>query len=130
LDAEPLDDAPIIDLRLRKGARRRGVKLAVATPRASALDPLAALSVRFEAGRGGAFASALRAALAGEEAAASLAREAGAEPQELLELASLLSDPGRGARQAGGDDGTPLEVVVVWGERLAAGPGGAAAARA
>ena len=35
---EPLDDAPILDLRIRKGVRRRGVKLAVATARPSALD--------------------------------------------------------------------------------------------
>ncbi len=38
LGCEPLDDAPILDLRIRKGVRRRGVRLAVATARPSALD--------------------------------------------------------------------------------------------
>ena len=33
LDCEPVDDMPIVDLRIRKGVRRRGVKLAVATSR-------------------------------------------------------------------------------------------------
>ena len=41
LDTEPVDDMPIVDLRLRKGVRRRGVRLAVATSRPSALDPSA-----------------------------------------------------------------------------------------
>ena len=39
LGVDLLDDAPILDLRIRKGVRRNGVKLAVATARPSALDP-------------------------------------------------------------------------------------------
>ncbi len=35
---EPLDDAPILDLRIRKGVRRNGVKLAILGARPSALD--------------------------------------------------------------------------------------------
>ena len=35
---EPVDDMPILDLRIRKGVRRHGVKLAVATSRPSSLD--------------------------------------------------------------------------------------------
>jgi len=50
LGCEPLDDAPIFDLRIRKGVRRNGVKLAVATARPSALDPNAALVMRTEPG--------------------------------------------------------------------------------
>jgi NADH-quinone oxidoreductase subunit G len=50
LGCEPLDDAPILDLRIRKGVRRNGVKLAVATARPSALDPNAALVLRTEPG--------------------------------------------------------------------------------
>ncbi len=38
LDCEPLDDAPILELRIRKGVRRNHVKLFVATDRPSALD--------------------------------------------------------------------------------------------
>src|SRR5437763_12877792 len=47
LDTEPLHDAAILDLRLRKGARRHGLRLAIATPHASTLDGGAALSVRY-----------------------------------------------------------------------------------
>jgi NADH-quinone oxidoreductase subunit G len=47
---EPLDDAPILDLRIRKGVRRRGVRLAIATARPSALDPNAQLVVRYPPG--------------------------------------------------------------------------------
>ena len=36
LGCEPLDDAPILDLRIRKGVRRNGVKLAIASARPSA----------------------------------------------------------------------------------------------
>jgi NADH-quinone oxidoreductase subunit G len=50
LGCEPLDDAPILDLWIRKGVRRRGVRLAVATPRPSALDSNAQVVVRYEPG--------------------------------------------------------------------------------
>jgi NADH-quinone oxidoreductase subunit G len=73
LAADPIADAPILDLRLRKGARRRGVRL----HHASASELLG--------GPG--------------------------------ELARALSDAGE-------------EIVVVWHERLTAGPEGVACARA
>ena len=47
LDADPIEDMPILDLRLRKGVRRHGMKLAVASPGASSLDASAAISVRY-----------------------------------------------------------------------------------
>ncbi|HZU16578.1 MAG TPA: molybdopterin-dependent oxidoreductase, partial [Candidatus Dormibacteraeota bacterium] len=47
---EPLDDAPIFDLRIRKGVRRRGVNLVVATPRPSALDASAQRVIRYAPG--------------------------------------------------------------------------------
>jgi NADH-quinone oxidoreductase subunit G len=75
LDCEPITDAPILDLRLRKGARRHGMKLAHA---------------------------------------------ASSEPRQLREALEGLSREG----QEGG------EIVILWGERLADGPGGAEAARA
>src|SRR5207245_1283527 len=132
LDAEPLHDAPILDLRLRKGVRRHGLKLAVASPHESALDGTASLSVRYAPGATAAFARALRAALADEEHEA-LARDAGAEPQGVRELAALLrgADGAHApAASARGQQAGPREVVVLWGERLTAGPNGAAAARA
>jgi len=42
---EPLDAAPVLDLRIRKGVRRRGVQLALATARPSALDTSARIAV-------------------------------------------------------------------------------------
>jgi NADH-quinone oxidoreductase subunit G len=103
LDCEPVDEAPILELRIRKGVRRHRVKLAVASDRPSALDPSATVA-RFAPGRGGAFAAALAAALRGEDAGA-LAAAAGADGETLAALASAL-------RSAGED------VVVVYGERL------------
>jgi NADH-quinone oxidoreductase subunit G len=50
LGCEPLDDAPVLDLWIRKGVRRRGVRLAVATPRPSALDSNAQLVIRYPPG--------------------------------------------------------------------------------
>jgi NADH-quinone oxidoreductase subunit G len=108
LDAEPLDDAPVLDLRLRKGVRRRGLKLAVATPQASALDAIAAQSLRCAPGGGAVLAQALLAALAGDGSAEQLARDAGAEARAVGELATFLRDAGE-------------EIVIVWGERLGGG---------
>jgi NADH-quinone oxidoreductase subunit G len=89
---DPVDDAPILDLRIRKGVRRRGVQLAIATDRPSALDPNAHAVARYAPGEATAFLSGLADELAGEATS---------------ELAKLLRD--------GGED-----VVIVWGERLGA----------
>ncbi|HEV2981887.1 MAG TPA: NADH-quinone oxidoreductase subunit NuoG [Solirubrobacteraceae bacterium] len=125
LDCEPIDDAPIFDLRLRKGARRREMALAVASPQASALDPRAALSLRFAPGGAAALLRALLAALSGAEHER-LARDAGADPGEVKRLAELLT----GGDRARGTGAAAREVVVLWGERLTSGPNGPAAARA
>ena len=55
---EPLDDAPILDLRIRKGVRRRGVQLAIATARPSALDSRAKVVVRYAPGEDHTFLTA------------------------------------------------------------------------
>jgi NADH-quinone oxidoreductase subunit G len=89
---EPLDDAPILDLRIRKGVRRRGVQLAVATARPSALDSNAQTVVRYDPGEEAALLSGLADELEGS-----------GEPRS--SLARLL--------RGGGED-----VVIVWGERL------------
>ena len=44
------DDAPILDLRVRKGVRRNAVKLLVASARPNALDPNAAVVARYAPG--------------------------------------------------------------------------------
>ncbi len=133
LDTEPVNDAPILDLRLRKGIRRRGLKLAVASPHTSLLDANAALSVRYAPGAGAAFAAALAAALADGTDVDQLAQQAGAEPAAVRELAKLLADAGSSAsgESAGaGSEAPAREVVILWGERLASGPSGAAGAGA
>jgi len=120
LDCEPVDDMPILDLRLRKGVRRNRMQLAVATSRPSALDPNAVQSVRFVPGRGGAFAAALAAAITGtgDRSAQTaqgmpapgtsldrLAEAAGTTAEAVRDLAAFLS--------GAGDD-----VVILWSERL------------
>jgi NADH-quinone oxidoreductase subunit G len=115
LDCEPVDDMPIVDLRIRKGVRRRGVKLAVATSRPSSLDANAKLRTRYAPGTGEALLAALDAALgvvAGEarrDEVGRLAEAAGTEAIAVHALADLLADAG--------DD-----VVILYGERLLSGP--------
>lgn len=108
LDTEPIDDMPVLDLRLRKGVRRNGVRLAVATSRPSSLDSNAEISVRFAPGAGEAFVCALDAAIGGVGDVGGLSRAAGADQQQVEALGRML-------REAGED------VVVVWGERLTHG---------
>jgi NADH-quinone oxidoreductase subunit G len=117
LDCEPVDDAPVLDLRLRKGVRRHALTLAVASSRPSSLDPNAARSVRLAPGAGEALLAALDAALTASGDVEGLAAAAGTPAEDVRALAELLSG-------AGG------EVVIVWGERLATGPRAAQAVRA
>ncbi|HZO79646.1 MAG TPA: NADH-quinone oxidoreductase subunit NuoG [Solirubrobacteraceae bacterium] len=100
LGCEPLDDMPVLDLRIRKGVRRNGVKLAVASARPSALDRNAALTVRYAPGEEAALLSALDGALAGSGPAGDGGSSVSADTVDAL--ADLL----RGAE----------EVVIVWGE--------------
>ena len=96
LGTEPLDDSPILDLRIRKGVRRNAVKLAIASARPSTLDPNASLSLRYAPGTEASFLSELDAALAGDVASG-----------DISELAKLLRDNGE-------------DVVILWGESLPA----------
>jgi NADH-quinone oxidoreductase subunit G len=95
---EPLDDAPIFDLRIRKGVRRRGVRLAVASARPSALDPNAGLIRRHEPGGEAAFLAGVDRALVGQASAGD------PETAPMAELAGFLRE--------GGED-----IVIIWGER-------------
>jgi NADH-quinone oxidoreductase subunit G len=88
LEADLIEDAAILDLRLRKGVRRHGMKLI----QASAADLL---------GEGSA------------QALATKLREA-AFPQETVD----------------NEEQVGAEIVLLWGERLTAGPDGARAAQA
>jgi NADH-quinone oxidoreductase subunit G len=113
LDCDPVDDAPILDLRIRKGVRRRGVSLAVASSRPGALDQSADQVLRYAPGAGEAMLVALDAALSGDEGnLGGGAAAAGAHGGAVRELAELLT--------GGGGD-----VVVVYSERLLSSPGAA-----
>ncbi|HEX4759992.1 MAG TPA: molybdopterin-dependent oxidoreductase, partial [Thermoleophilaceae bacterium] len=109
LDTELVDEAPIIDLRVRKAVRRNGTKLVVASSRPSTLDPNAAATLRFAPGGAEAAIGALAAALG-----SSRAREG--ELEGLDQAAALLRDA---------DD-----VVVIWGERVSQGARGRQAVEA
>ncbi len=104
LGTEPVDEMPILDLRIRKGVRRHAVKLAIATPRPSSLDPSAKLSVRYAPGGDGAFLQALATALYGGDLDQA-AQAAGAEVEQIRALAELL--------RTGGED-----LVILYGERV------------
>ena len=97
LGCEPLDDAPILDLRIRKGVRRRGVQLAIATARPSALDANATRRRPLRPRRRGGVPRARSRARRSSRAR----RTAETRARELL--------------RDGGED-----VVIVWGERIAA----------
>jgi NADH-quinone oxidoreductase subunit G len=107
LGCEPVDDAPILDLRIRKGVRRRGVRLVVATARPSSLDAAARLRLRYAPGGEHAFLAALEGALGAAGDVDALCAAADADPAAVRALADLLSEDGRG------------DVVVLWGERVA-----------
>jgi NADH-quinone oxidoreductase subunit G len=118
LDCDPVDDAPILDLRIRKGVRRNGVRLAVASARPGALDPNAESVLRYAPGTGEALLVGLGAALAGDAGAlGGAATAAGSNAAAVRGLAEFLSGAGN-------------DVVILFGERLLAGPRGAEAARA
>jgi NADH-quinone oxidoreductase subunit G len=115
IDAEPVDDMPIVDLRIRKGVRRNRVKLAVATSRPSSLDANAAAIARFAPGCGEAFLAALNAALGGGGVVSELAEAAGTTERAVQDIAALLADE---------------DIVILYGERLLSGPRADQAARA
>ena len=63
LDTELVDEAPILDLRVRKAVRRNQARLVVASSRPSTLDPAAQAALRFAPGAAEGAVAALAAAL-------------------------------------------------------------------
>src|SRR5919197_539156 len=105
LACDPIDDAPILDLRLRKGVRRNGVRLAVASARPGALDPNAELTFRYAPGGGEALLVALDAALTGDPGnLGGAASAAGSNAAVVRGRADFLKGAGE-------------DVVIVYGER-------------
>ena len=110
LDCDPIDDAPVLDLRIRKGVRRHNVQVAWpargrrrSTPgRRDAADA---------PGGGAALLVALDAALAGDDGSlGGAATAAGTNAQAVRDLAGWLRDAGE-------------DLVIVYGERALTGDG-------
>jgi NADH-quinone oxidoreductase subunit G len=106
LDADPIADAPILDLRLRKGVRRHGMKLA----RASSEDLQAVRQLASELSQAGEeivilWGERLTSAPNGAERAGALLEIAATLAMEDTQGAGLLEIPagsnGRGLREAG-----------------------------
>jgi len=118
IESDPVDDAPILDLRIRKGVRRHGVRVAVASARPTALDARADAVLRTAPGGAGALLVSLDAAL-GEDTGdhGGAASAAGTNAQAVSDFAATLT--------AAGED-----IVIVYGERMLAGPRGEIAAKA
>ena len=122
LDTELVDEAPILDLRVRKAVRRNGARLVVASSRPSTLDPVARAALRFAPGAAEAALAALAAALGSPRASGAsldeLARRAGGAggADAVRAAADLLRDAG--------------DVVVIVGERVFGGERGADAGEA
>ncbi|MDP9227870.1 MAG: NADH-quinone oxidoreductase subunit NuoG, partial [Actinomycetota bacterium] len=103
LGTDPLHEMPILDLRIRKAVRRAKTKLAVASPRPTALDGGAVEAVRYPPGEDAAFVAALAAALEPGRA------EDGPYASDAAEIAELLR--------------SVPDPIIVWGERLWRSPG-------
>jgi NADH-quinone oxidoreductase subunit G len=110
VDTEPVDEAPILDLRVRKGSRRKGLNVVVVSSRPSSLDGTAAASLRFAPGATEAALGALAAAISGQGSVADFAQRAGTGIGAVYAAADALTGSG--------------PTVIVWGERVARGPRG------
>jgi NADH-quinone oxidoreductase subunit G len=145
LDTELVDEAPILDLRVRKAVRRNGARLVVASSRPSTLDGAASAALRFAPGAAEAALGALAAALGSSRVDANalddLARGARAEAgfipgrtsnANAAAPAGEASSAGNGrsaARPSPADAVQQVahvlrdagDVVVIWGERVVCG---------
>ncbi len=144
LETNPVDEAPIFDLRLRKAARRFGTRLIVASSAPTALDGGASEILRFAPGAAESLVRALQMALleAEEPANGAAATEDGTAPSGHSGLAGFLADHTlERLAETAEVDATDLRdaaalltqadnVVVIWGERVGWGERGAGALEA
>lgn len=103
LGADPRNEMPICDLRIRKGVRRNGVRLTVATDSPTSLDRRAHATGRYLPGDAAEFISDLSAEIRGTGSAN------GSQSEAAAAVANELRDA--------------EDVVVVWGEQLWSEPG-------
>jgi NADH-quinone oxidoreductase subunit G len=148
VDTELVDEAPILDLRVRKAVRRNGARLVVASSRPSTLDGAASAALRFAPGASesalGALAAALGSPRADSGALDDLARGARAEEgfipgRTRTDRAAPAAAGGNGAAPSSAADAVrgPAQVlrdagdvVVIWGERVVCGERGMQAGQA
>jgi NADH-quinone oxidoreductase subunit G len=148
LDTELVDEAPILDLRVRKAVRRNGARLVVASSRPSTLDAAAQTALRFSPGAAEATLAALAAALgsprAGGASLDELAVRAGVttgfiagRPQVVQVNGEAGAAPGHAdsaaadaVRAVGDALRDARDVVVIWGERVLGGERGTQAGEA
>ncbi len=132
IDTELVDEAPILDLRVRKAVRRNNARLLVASSRPSTLDPNATAALRFAPGGAEAVLGALAAALGSSRVSSGSLEEratrAGAttgfipgRPQANGAGSPSATGAVRAAADVLRDAG---DVVIVWGERVFAGERG------
>jgi NADH-quinone oxidoreductase subunit G len=119
VETELVEESPILDLRVRKAARRNGAKVVTLTSRPSSLDANADAHVRFSPGAAEAALGALASELGSERAAGGsrLHSRAGLQAGAMGAAADVL-------RTAGGTGGAG-DVVIIWGERAVHGGRGA-----
>jgi NADH-quinone oxidoreductase subunit G len=147
VEVEPVDEAPVLDLRVRKARRRNGTRVVTLTSRPSTLDDPGSdlgadatgdIAVRFAPGAAQAALAALAGALGSPRVGAAglgaeqtgsttagvaaLATKAGADASEIEAAAAALRD----ARFGAGDEPAAGDVVILWGERTTVGGGPAA----
>jgi NADH-quinone oxidoreductase subunit G len=108
LGTDPLHSSPILDLRIRKGMRRNGVRLAVATDRPTPLDGGAEAIARYAPGGATTFLRQLAEALRDDTTAAGSSSEHSAPEARSPEGREAVADVLRAAGR----------VVIVWGERI------------
>jgi NADH-quinone oxidoreductase subunit G len=125
---ELVDEAPILDLRVRKAVRRNHARLVVATSRPSTMDPGASASLRYAPGAEHALMAGIAAALGSPRAEdkdlAELARAAGATRGFRPGAPSRNGDAGAAVRDAAKVLRDAETVVVIWGQRLSHGERG------
>jgi NADH-quinone oxidoreductase subunit G len=127
IETELVDEAPILDLRVRKAARRHGARVVTLTSHPSTLDPNAAAALRFAPGSGEAALGALASALGSPRTGLStdeLALRAGLNPGLQAALPSTPKNPGQALEAAAAVLRDAPDVVVIWGERVAHGARG------
>jgi NADH-quinone oxidoreductase subunit G len=120
IETDPINEAPILDLRLRKAVRRFGARLAIASSRPTALEGGATEVLRFAPGTGEALVRALQKALLEIENGAppSGANEREGEPRQ--DAAPGATPHDRPAEPEAGAAGEPTGQEVLEGQsRLA-----------